>query len=154
MTFRSIHHPGDVSRAWLAVQAQARPVALALLAVMTVGLAAALQGRNILWPFVTGAAIAYLVAAAVGHNHVLTTPAQIEVTGASAAVQSVWQAASEPIPAAPAFVSSARLAHGELTVGIGDSVESFQRADWPEFDALVESLRQAAEAGRAASGLA
>ena len=151
MTFRSIHHPGDVSRAWLTVQAQAQPVAMALLAVMTVGLAAALQGRNILWPFVTGAAIAYVVAAAVGQNKVLTTPAQVEVFESSAAVQSMWQAASEPIQPVPAFVSSARLTHGELTVGIGDSVESFHRADWPDFDALVQAFRRAAEAGQAAS---
>ena len=148
MTFRSVHHPGDVSRAWLAVQAQARPVALALLAVMTVGLAAALQGQRILWPFVTGAAIAYAVAAVVGQNRILRTPAQIEIVGASAAVQSMWQAAAEPIPPDPGLVSSARLAHGELTVGIGDSVESFERQDWPDFDALVAAMREAAEAGR------
>lgn len=148
MIFRSIHHPGDVSRAWLAVQAQARPVAMALLVVMTVGLAAALQGQNILWPFVIGAAVAYMVAAVVGQNRVLRTPAQIEVFGSTAAVQSMWEAASEPIQPAPAYVSSTRLAHGELTVGIGDSVESFHRADWPEFDALVQALRQAAEAGQ------
>ena len=148
MTFRSVHHPGDVSRAWLAVQAQARPVALALLAVMTVGLAAALQGRSILWPFVTGAAISYVVAAAIGQGRVLKTPAQVEVVGASAAVQSVWQAAQEPVRPRPEFVSSARLAHGELTVGIGDTVESFQREDWPDFDGLVAAMRQAAEAGQ------
>ncbi len=153
MTFRSVHHPGDVSRAWLAVQAQARPVALALLAVMTVGLAAALQGQSILWPFVTGAAISYVVAAAVGQNRVLRTPAQVEIVGASAAVQSMWEAASEPIEPRPAFVSSARLAHGELTVGIGDSVESFQREDWPDFDGLVAAMRQAAESGQVITSL-
>ena len=153
MTFRSVHHPGDVSRAWLAVQAQARPVALALLAVMTVGLAAALQGQRILWPFVAGAAISYVVAAAVGQGRILKTPAQVEVVGASAAVQSVWQAAQEPVPPEPGFVSSARLAHGELTVGIGDSVESFERRDWPDFDALVDAMREAEAVGRALTAL-
>ena len=153
MTFQIVHHPGDVSRAWLAVQAQARPVALALLAVMTVGLAAALQGQSILWPFVTGAAISYVVAAAIGQGRVLKTPAQVEIVGASAAVQSMWQAASEPIAPRPEFVSSARLAHGELTVGIGDTVESFQREDWPDFDGLVHAMRQAAEAGQGIAAL-
>ena len=146
MIFRSVHHPGAVSRPWLAVQAQARPVALALLAVMTVGLAAALQGESILWPFVTGAAAAYALAASVTQYQLVTRTAQIEIEGARAAVQSVWQAAAEPV--APDFegVSSARLAHGELTAGIGDTVVSFERADWPDFDALVEALRGAARA--------
>ena len=66
MTFKSVHHPGNVSRPWLALQAQARPVALALLAVMTVGLAAAMQGEDILWPFVGGTAVAYAIAVIVG----------------------------------------------------------------------------------------
>ena len=144
MTFRSVHHPGGASRPWLAVEAQARPVALALLAVMTVGLAAALQGRSILWPFVTGAAVAYALAAAVGLNRLVTTPAAVRVDGARAAVQSVWQAASEPRAAELATVSSARLAYGELSAGIGDTVVTFDRADWPEFDALVGALRAAA----------
>ena len=149
MTFRSVHHPGAVSRPWLAVQAQARPVALALLAVMTVGLAAALQGRPILWPFVTGAALAYALAASVTQYRLSVEVAQVEVAGAHAAVQSVWQAAAEPVAAPFEAVSSARLAHGELTAGIGDTVVSFERADWPEFEALVEALRGAAREGEA-----
>ncbi len=149
MTFRSVHHPGAVARPWLALQAQARPVALALLAVMTVGLAAALEGQPILWPFVTGAAIAYGLAASVTQYRLTTLLAQVEVVGAQAAPQSVWQAAAEPVAAPFEGVSSARLAHGELTAGIGDTVVSFERADWPEFDALVEALRAAARESEA-----
>ena len=144
MTFQSVHHPGAVSRPWLAVQAQARPVAIALLLVMTVGLAAALRGQPILWPFVTAAAGAYAVAASATQYRLATVPARVEVVGARAAVQSVWQAATEPVEPPFESVSSARLAYGELTAGIGDTVVSFERADWPEFDALVEALRGAA----------
>ena len=149
MTFRSVHHPGAVARPWLALQAQARPVALALLAVMTVGLAAALEGQPILWPFVISAAAAYALAASVAQYRLTTLLAQIEVAGAQAAPQSVWQAAAEPVTPPFEGVSSARLAHGELTAGIGDTVVSFERADWPEFDALVEALRGAARESEA-----
>lgn len=147
MTFHSVHHPGDASRPWLAVRAQARPVALALLAVMTVGLAAALQGRNILWPFVGAAAIAYALAATVGQGSLLSTPAQVEIRGPFASVQSVWDAAAEPPVSTLQPVISARLANGELSVGLGDTVVSFQRSDWPEFDQLVDAFRASAREG-------
>jgi len=150
MTFQSVHHPGATSRPWLALQAQARPVALALLAVMTVGLAAALQGRGILWPFVGGAALAYALAAAYGQGQLFVTPAQVEVRGPFAALQSVWEAAAEPPQSKLLPVSSAKLQYGELTVGLGDAIVAFRREDWPEFDALVDAFRQSA---REASGL-
>jgi len=148
MTFRSVHHPGIVSRPWLALQAQARPVALALLFVMTVGLAAALQGTDILWPFVGGTALAYVVAAAAGQNRLVVTPAEVEVRGPFATIRSVWDAAGEADGSmAPVF--SARLQNGELSVGVGDTVVSFLTRDWPEFDALVVAMREAAHEGEA-----
>ncbi len=148
MTFQSVHHPGTASRPWLAVQAQARPVALALLVVMTVGLAAALQGRNILWPFVGGAAVAYSIAAMVGQNRLVTTPAQVDVRGPFAAVQSVWEAA--------ATVPEGRLDAG--VVGPPPTRRADGRPgrhgrrrsdpeDWPDFDGLVEAFRGAAQRG-------
>ena len=143
MTFRSVHFPGDVSRPWLALQTQARPVALALLAVMTVGLAAALEGNSILWPFVTGAAVAYTLAAGYAQGKLFMTPAQVEVDGAQASVQSVWEAAGAA-EARMLPVSSARLQHGELSVGLGDTIVTFEPDEWPEFDELVSAFRQSA----------
>ena len=144
MTFRSVHHPGDVSRPWLALQAQARPVAMALLVVMTVGLAAALRGNSILWPFVGGATVAYALGAAYAQGRMFMTPAQVEVDGTNASVQSVWEAAAEPVVAAMRPVSSAKLQNGELSVGLGDTIVTFEPDDWPEFDALVGAFRQSA----------
>lgn len=152
MTFRSVHHPGAVSRPWLALQAQARPVALALLFVMTVGLAAALRGQDILWPFVGGTAAAYAVAAATAQNRLVTTPAEVEVRGPFATVRSMWDVAGTdtggPLQGRAAPVFSARLQNGELTVGLGDTVVSFLPADWPEFDELVDAMRGAAREGQ------
>ena len=146
MTFRSVHHPEGASRATLTVQAQARPVALALIAVMTVGLAAALQGQSFLWPFVGGTAVAYAVAAAWGQSTLHRTVAEVEVRGPFASVRSMWEAAGRRehrlLP-----VASARLAYGELTVGLGDTIVAFTREDWPQFDGLVGAFREAAREG-------
>lgn len=130
----------------LALRAQARPVALALLVVMVVTLAAALEGHPVLWPFAASAAIAYAGAAAYGQSRLHATPAEVTVTGPFAAVRSVWDAAGqEHVPFVP--VSSAKLALGELTVGLGDDVRALRVEDWSEFDALVSALRVAAREG-------
>ena len=152
--FESAAHPGGAGRAWLSLEAQARPVALALLAVMTVGLAAALGGEDILWPFVTGTAVAYALAAAYGQGTLLTTPAEVEVRGPFAAVRSVWDVAGRGgfRGGGLAPVHSARLVHGELLVGLGDTVTTLRREDWPDFDGLVDALRRAAATGQALAG--
>lgn len=144
MTLQSVHHPGGLSRPALAFQAQARPVALALLFVMTVGLAAALLGQSILWPFVGGSAAAYAGAAAYGQSTLHRTVAEVEVRGPFAAVRSVWEAAGSRDASPRLPVVSARLAYGALDVGLGDTVYTFLREDWPDFDALVDALRGAA----------
>lgn len=144
MTLRSVHHPGLLSRPYLVVQAQARPVAIALLAVMTVGLSAALLGESILWPFVGGTAVAYAGAAAYGQSTLHRTVAEVDVRGPFAAVRSMWEAAGRRDDSPRLPVVSARLAYGVLDVGLGDTVFTFQREDWPNFDALVDALREAA----------
>jgi hypothetical protein len=137
----------------LALQAQARPVALALLFVMTVGLAAALQGQAILWPFVGGTAAAYAVAAAWGQGTLHRTLAEVEIRGPFASLRSVWEAAGGPSDRLEP-VLSVRLVHGELLVGLGDAVRTLDRADWPDFDGLVAALRQSAlEGDRLAAAL-
>ena len=149
MTYTSTAHPGSTSRALLVLQAQARPVALALLAVMVVGLAAALQGYAILWPFLGGAAVAYLAAAAYGQNLLHQTAAEVEVRGPFATVRSVWDAAAPRVEGALEPVISTRLEHGEFHVGVGDSVRTLRRSDWPDFDAVVSAFREAAHAAHA-----
>jgi len=131
------------------LQAQARPVALALLAVMIVGLAAALQGFAILWPFLGGASIAYLIAAAYGQNSLHQTPAEVEVRGPFAVIRSVWDAAPPKVDTPLVPVLSTRLEHGEFHIGVGDTIRTLSRTDWPDFDALVAAFREAALAAEA-----
>ena len=148
MTFHSRHHPGDTTRGMLALRAQARPVALALLVVMTVTLAAVLEGYEVLWPFVGASALGYAGAAAYGQGRLHATPAELVVSGPFASLRSVWDVAGSAGAERLAPVASARLVQGELTAGIGDDVVSFRSEDWRDFDAVVGALRGAAAEGR------
>ena len=131
----------------LTLRAQARPVALALLVVMTVTLAAVLEGYEVLWPFVGASALSYAGAAAYGQSRLHATPAELVVSGPFASLRSVWEAAgADAGRLAP--VASARLTQGELTASIGDEVVTFRAEDWADFDAVVAALRGAAAEGR------
>jgi hypothetical protein len=122
-------------------------VALALLFVMTIGLAAALQGLAILWPFVAGTAAVYVGAAAYGQSTLHRTPAEIEVRGPFASLRTVWEVAGDRPPDRLEPVVSVRLVHGELLVGLGDAVRTLYWEDWPDFDTLVQALRVAVREG-------
>ncbi|MEM1117667.1 MAG: hypothetical protein AAGJ11_14245, partial [Bacteroidota bacterium] len=101
-------------------------------------------GETILWPFVGGTAAAYALAALYGQSTLHRTVAEVDVRGPFAAVRSVWEAAGEGDDAPREPVVSARLAHGVFEVGLGDTVHTFLRDDWPEFDALVAAFRDSA----------
>ena len=148
MTFESVHHPGDTRRAFLAVQAQARWTGAIVAVIMTVGLAAALQGRDIFWPVLYAVAAGYVLAVVVAHWRLRETPAEVEICGALAVVRSVWEAAPGPRRDEALPVFEARLRAGELHVSLGDSVRTFRRDEWPDFDRLVDGFRSAAEAVR------
>lgn len=142
MRFESIHHPGDLRRAALTVQAQGRFVGVVLVVVMVVGLAAALDGRPIFWPVLWATAGGYALATLASQWWLRETVAEIELTGGLVVFRSVWEAApgvrrDEALP-----VLEARLRAGELHVSVGDRVETFRRADWPDFDALVAAFRE------------
>lgn len=142
-TFRSVHHPGTTPRALVALQAQARPVAAALLAVFVVSLAAALRGHDVLVPVAVAVPAAYALGAAFGMGVAARTPAELHVAGGAAALHSVWDAASgRTAPFAPVF--SARMVRGELLLGLGDAVVVLRERDWPDLDALFVALVDAA----------
>lgn len=143
MTFLSRHHPGNAPAAVVLLRAQGGALAWAVLALMTVTVAAVLQGEAVWSVFAVGLVAAYAGSAALVHGRLRRVPALVEVDGAGARVWSVWDVAGARRPA-PRTVWEARLVRGELVVSIGDAVETFQAADWPDFDALVEAMREAA----------
>ena len=143
MTFLSRHHPGNAPRAVVLLRAQGGVLAWAFLGVMTVTLAAVLQGAVVWGLFAAGVVAAYAGSAALVHGRLRRTPALVEVDGPGARVWSVWDVAGPRRPASRP-VWEARLVVGELVVSLGDAVETFQPGDWPDFDALVDAMREAA----------
>ena len=125
------------------LRAQGGVLAWAFLGVMTVTLAAVLQGAVVWGMFAAGLVSAYAGSAFLVHGRLRRTPALVEVDGPAARVWSVWDVAGPRRPAALP-VWEARLVIGELVVSIGDAVETFQAADWADFDTLTEAMRQAA----------
>lgn len=143
-TFESWHAPGDAARVAVLLRAQSDALAWASFAVMTVTLAAVLQGSAVLVPFAVGMAAAFAGSALVASARLRRAPARVEVSGATARLWSVWDAAAPAHRPEAQAVWEARLVRGEIVVSLGDAVETLQRADWPDFDGLAEALRNAA----------
>ncbi len=142
--FESWHAPGDTARVAVLLRAQSDALAWASFAVMTVTLAAVLQGSMVLVPFAVGMAAAFGGSALVASARLRRLPARIEVSEATARLWSVWDAAGPPRRPEAEAVWETRLVRGELEISLGDAVETLARADWPDFDGLVEALRAAA----------
>jgi len=143
MTLLSRHHPGNAPRPIVLLRAQSGTLAWALLGLMIVTLAAVLQGAVVWWSFAIGLALAYAGSAFIVHGQLHRTPALIEIDGPTARVWSVWDVAGPRRPPARP-VWEARLVVGELVVSLGDAVETFNAPDWPDYDTLVDGMRDAA----------
>ncbi|MEL6614561.1 MAG: hypothetical protein AAFQ43_02420 [Bacteroidota bacterium] len=143
MTFASIHHPGDASRALVAARAQSLPVALVFLVLMVVSLAAVLQGVEVLRPLLIAVPVGYLVAASIGLYGAQKRYAEVVTDGGRAAIRSVWEASGGG-PAVLVRVHSVLPRREGLLVGLGDEVVTLRPEDWPAFDRVHRALADAA----------
>ena len=140
----SRHDSAGASRAAVLFRAQTESLAWAVFGLMTVTLAAVLEGALVWKPFFAALALALLASALVARGRLDRTPARLEVDGGAARLWSVWDAAAPARQPTSRPVWEARLVLGELVVSLGDAVETFRRSDWPDFDALVDAMRAAA----------
>lgn len=143
MTFRSVHHPGSASRAMVAAKAQSGPVAFALLCVMVVALAAALQGYPVLKPLLFIVPGVYTAAAAVGMYVVQRRPAEVIVAGSKGAIRSAWDVTGAG-PTLLVPIHSAMPRREGLVVGLGDEVVTLRPEDWPQLEEVHRALADAA----------
>lgn len=143
MTFHSIHHPGDASRALVAARAQSLPVAITFLVLMVVSLAAVLQGVAVLRPLLVAVPLGYLIAASIGLYGVQKRSAEVITDGARATIRSVWEASGER-PAILVRVHSVLPRREGLVVGLGDEVVTLRPEDWPDYTRLHRALADAA----------
>ena len=143
MTYRSIHHPGDASRALVAARAQSGPVAIGFLILMVASLSAVLQGVSVLRPLLIIVPVVYAVAASAGLYAVQKRPAEAIIEGGRAALPSVWEASGDgPVVLMP--VHSVLPRREGLVVGIGDDVTTLRPEDWPDFEHVHRALADAA----------
>ena len=143
MTFRSVYHPGDASRALVAARAQSGPVAVGFLIVMVAALSAVLQGVSVLRPLLVILPLVYVVAATGGLYGAQKRPAEIVVAGGRAALVSVWEASGDgPVVMLP--VHSVLPRREGLVVGVGDDVTTLRPEDWPDFEGVHRALADAA----------
>ena len=140
----SRHDPAGASRAAVLFRAQTESLAWAVFGLMTVTLAAVLEGALVWKPFFAALALALVASALVARGRLERVPARVEIDGGAARLWSVWDAASPVKQPATRTVWEARLVVGELVVSVGDAVETFRPTDWPDFDALVDAMRAAA----------
>lgn len=143
MTFQSRHTPAGAARAAVLFRAQTDALAWGAFALMTVTLAAVLEGASVWGPLGIGLAAVYLASALIARGRLDRTVAAVEVDGDAVRVWSVWDAAAPARRPAAVAVWEARLVRGELVVSLGDAVETFSPADWADFDALVEAMKDA-----------
>ncbi len=150
-SYRSIHHPGDSTLAHVVARAQAQPVAISLITLLTVSFVALMQGSAVLGTLLWAAPLAYAVAAAWAMHELRRKPAEIVIRGGFAAVRSVWDVARRPNPASDSELMLYRVfppnrVDGELSIGIGHQVYTLRPDEWPCFTQLRDALNEAASA--------
>jgi len=149
--FSSIHYPDDTQFALVVARAQAQPVAVALIALLTVSFVALLQGSPVLGTLTWAAPFAYAIAAGWSLYELRRKPAEIVIRGGFAAVRSVWEVARRPDPATDIDLHLYRVfppsrVDGQLSVGIGHEVFTLRPEDWPKFATLKDALHAASMA--------
>lgn len=147
-TFPSIHHPGDTNFGLVVARAQAQPIAVALITLLTVTFVALMQGSPVLGTLAWAAPLAYALAAGWSLYELHRKPAELVVRGGFAAVRSVWDVARRPDPAADADLQLFRVfppsrIDGVMSASIGHQVHSFRPEEWPHFSVLHDALNAA-----------
>lgn len=147
--FRSAAHPQGASAALVYARALVAPLAACTLPVMLGALAAALQGLSVM-PFLTAGFPAALLAAWLWARFQLyRTLAEVHVrpcanTYAAAAVRTVPEClGAAPRPLVWQRVHDLRAGRAALGLALGRESYTLRQAEWPDFDALREALRQA-----------
>lgn len=147
--FNSVHHPGEVPFGLVLARAQAQPVALALLGVFVVATVAVLRGEAVLGSLLWAVPIAYAAAASWTAYELHRTPAAIVLRGGFGAVRSVWDVARRKegpdalVRLQPVFRPFRK--EGQMHAGIGDTIHTLRREEWPQYNDLLDALRNSAD---------
>ncbi len=140
ITFRSIHHPAERSKMALFAEKWIRVLAVLFLPFMIVATVLVLQYRPVLLFSVLTFALSILLASAWTLFDVKRTIAEVRVyPDDTVSLVSAWQS-SEWYQETGGQVLDVRLDKNTLYVAVDDSVYRLDRAEWPDFDRLVDEL--------------
>jgi hypothetical protein len=137
--FASRHHPGDQAPPVVLARALTGPLSFAMLILMLAATASVLLGQDPLPWLAWVAPLAAFLAFAFSVNSLRSTPAELLLIGDRAALRSVWDVAAERT-ALPEEVTPPRRVRGGIDVGIGRTVYTLERDEWPRLDELHERL--------------
>lgn len=133
------------------LRAQAKPIAFGMLVVMVIALAAVLQGFSVLRETLLGAGLAVVGGSVWGLFTLMRLPTELVVIDEGfGAVRSSWEVLSNgsahdaPRSVALSPIWSVRTTPDELLIGVGDTVHSLRRTDWPDFNDMLAVSQQAA----------
>ena len=149
VVFHSVHHPGELPFGLVLARAQAQPVALALLGVFVVATVAVLRGEPVLGTLLWAVPLAYIAGASWSVYELHRKPAALVLRGGFGAVRSVWDVArtreregsNEALPLHPVFRPFRK--EGRMHAGIGDTIHTLRREEWPRYGELLDALRAA-----------
>lgn len=141
LVFESVDNPGNVPPGYVYVQSVATPMLWCTLPLMIAASTAVLMGRDplsfVLWgfPLATGAAVAWTI------FRLTRRVAKIRIADGHVMVYSIWDQTHNTQPHMGPLLHAERTRFG-LRMSVGDTVYTFRKRDWPEFDRLLESLRR------------
>ena len=143
--FYSTAHPAGTPASLVWARALVRPLAAALVPVMLVTLAAALEGASLL-PFLLGGFPVATVAAMLWTRyHLAQTVAEIHVREREAAVRTVAEVLGHG-RLAWRPVLDLRKTKTTFVVALGRTQHEFDDADWPDVRHLLDALQRARKA--------
>lgn len=141
--FVSRRHPGPSPWQWVFAVALVRPLTLCLLPLMIAALIAVLQGFPALLYLTIGFPAALLAASAWTVYQMMTTTAAVLVRPGFAAMQSVWDVVLRKRTMTWLPILDLRTNPTHLILGLGDASYVLDRTEWPNADALLDTLRTA-----------
>ena len=143
VVFESRRHPGTSSWQWVFAVALVRPLAMCVLPLMIAALIAVLQGFPALVYLTVGFPIALLLASVWTVYQMMATTVEILVRPGFAAIRSLWEVVFQRRAVTWLPILDLRTNPTHLILGLGDASYILERKQWPNADALLDTLRAA-----------
>jgi len=141
-TARSLHHPGEHTKAFVFSAALYRPFVACMVPVMIGALLAMLQGQGALHFLYAGCPLALAVSAVWTTIQVRREPVEIHVRDGAVGVRTLMGAAAPSESISWFRLLDVRNRGDDIEILVGYDMYIVRRRHWTEFDVLSERLRR------------